>query len=100
MAVETARILVRKAAWFAANEPDVRPELTSMAFVHASESATLAVRHAVRVQGGLGFTTEADTSLYFRRVKGWSLLAGDPQAELATVGRLATNGSTIDTLGV
>jgi alkylation response protein AidB-like acyl-CoA dehydrogenase len=86
MATETAQVLCRKAAWFETHEPGTRPELVPMAFVYATETATLATRHATRVQGGLGFTIESSTSLFFRRAKGWSVLAGDPQAELLTIG--------------
>ena len=33
---------------------------------------------SAHVQGGLGFTVEADISLFFLRAKGWSVLGGDP----------------------
>jgi hypothetical protein len=42
------------------------------------------------MQGGLGFTVEADASLYFLRAKGWSALAGDPAADLAAIGTRLT----------
>ena len=34
---------------------------------------------AVHTLGGVGFTVESDVQLYFRRAKGWTLVAGDPQ---------------------
>jgi hypothetical protein len=37
------------------------------------------------MQGGLGFTIEADASLYFLRAKGWSLLGGDPAEDVIAV---------------
>lgn len=87
MGVETARRLVRKASWYAEFAPSEAQQLTPMAFLYAEETATEAARVAVHTLGGVGFTVESDAQLYFRRVKGWSLVAGDPQAEL---GEMAT----------
>ncbi|SHN23724.1 acyl-CoA dehydrogenase family protein [Cryptosporangium aurantiacum] len=70
--------LVRKAAWMTENEPDTQPELVPLAFAAANEVATRGTTVAAHVQGGLGFTTEADASLYFLRAKGWGVLAGNP----------------------
>lgn len=74
--------LVRKAAWFADNEPEDAPRLISMAYIWGSKSAMEAATNCVHVLGGVGFTVEGDAQLYFRRVKGTALLAGDPQREL------------------
>ena len=81
-----ARVLVRKAAWTLEREPGTRPELPLMAFDVARRAATLSTTTTVHVQGGLGFTVEADASLYFLRAKGWSALAGDPAADLTRIG--------------
>ena len=40
---------------------------------------------SAHVQGGLGFTIEADASLYFLRAKGWSVLGGDPARDVMAV---------------
>jgi alkylation response protein AidB-like acyl-CoA dehydrogenase len=85
MAVDTGRRLVYKAAWFAEHEPAAEPHLIPMAFLYAEEAAVQAATTAVHVLGGVGFTVESDAQLYFRRAKGWSLLAGDPQAELGLI---------------
>ncbi|MEU9272605.1 acyl-CoA dehydrogenase family protein [Streptomyces sp. NPDC048251] len=77
-ALAGARNLVWKAAWFAEYEPEVRPELGPVAFDHAARTATDATWISAHVQGGLGFTVEADISLFFLRAKGWSALGGDP----------------------
>jgi hypothetical protein len=50
--------------------------------------ATHAATAGQHSQGGLGFTVEADASLYFLRAKGWSVLFGDPVTEVARVGEL------------
>jgi alkylation response protein AidB-like acyl-CoA dehydrogenase len=84
--VSGGRNLVRKAAWFADNEPGARPELISAAFACAAGVATHGATTAAHMQGGLGFTTEADASLYFLRAKGWSILGGDPARDVIAVG--------------
>jgi alkylation response protein AidB-like acyl-CoA dehydrogenase len=86
IAVSGARNLVWKAAWFAEHEPDSRPELGLMAFDYAVRTATHGVSTSAHMQGGLGFTTEADASLYFLRAKGWSALGGDPADDRRAVG--------------
>jgi alkylation response protein AidB-like acyl-CoA dehydrogenase len=81
-----ARNLVRKAAWYADNEPGTRPDLLRAAWVYATNVATRGVETAQHMQGGLGFTVEADASLYFMRAKGWSALAGDPMYDVLALG--------------
>ena len=84
-----ARNLVRKAAWYAEHEPEVRPELALAAFVHAAAAATESTWVSAHVQGGLGFTFEADISLYFLRAKGWSVLGRRPRARPSAARRRA-----------
>lgn len=85
MAVDTARRLVHKAAWYAEYEPDTAGQLTPMAYLYAEQSAMRAATVGVHVLGGVGFTVESDQQLYFRRVKGWTLVAGDPKTTLAEI---------------
>ena len=81
-----ARNIARKAAWYLDNEPEARPDLPAIAFVYGAQTATHGTTNAAHFQGGLGFTLEADVSLYFLRSKGWSALAGDPSAQLLNIG--------------
>ncbi|MCW2714832.1 MAG: Acyl-CoA dehydrogenase [Frankiales bacterium] len=83
-----ARNLTRRAAWYLENEPGVRPDLVPAAYAYAAQVATHGATTAQHTQGGLGFTTEADASLYFLRAKGWSVLFGDPVKDIAAAGRL------------
>jgi alkylation response protein AidB-like acyl-CoA dehydrogenase len=83
-----ARNLVRKAAWMAEFGPGSRPDLISIAFATAARVATHGTTTAAHMQGGLGYTVEADASLYFLRAKGWSLLAGDPNEDYLLIGDL------------
>jgi alkylation response protein AidB-like acyl-CoA dehydrogenase len=84
--VSGARNLVRKAAWLADREPGRHPGLTEAAFAYAAQEATSGTVTAAHVQGGLGFTVEADASLCFLRAKGWSVLGGDPGHAVTAVG--------------
>ena len=83
-----ARNLVRKAAWYADHEPQRDPALILAAWVYTVQVASRGVETAQHMQGGLGFTVEADASLYFMRAKGWSALAGDPMYDALAVGDL------------
>ncbi|TFV88870.1 acyl-CoA dehydrogenase family protein [Blastococcus sp. CT_GayMR16] len=90
IAVSGARNLVWKAAWLTEHEPGSRPELPLMAFDYAVRTATHGTTTSAHMQGGLGFTAEADASLYFLRAKGWSLLAVGPGENLQDIGDLIT----------
>jgi alkylation response protein AidB-like acyl-CoA dehydrogenase len=81
-----ARNLIRRAAWMAENEPGANPGLIPAAFAYAAQVATHGATTSAHMQGGLGFTAEADASLYFLRAKGWSVLGGDPAADITAVG--------------
>jgi len=75
-----ARNYARRAAWLLDNEPETEPHFAAGALAYAAKVATEGVQISAHVQGGLGFTVEADASLYFLRAKGWSL-AGGPIAD-------------------
>ena len=88
MATDTARRLIHKASWFLENEPESKPELVPMAYLYAAESAIQAATVGVHVLGGVGFTTESDQQLYFRRIKESTLVLGDPRAQLLDIADL------------
>ena len=83
--VSGARSLVRRAAWMLEHEPAEARHLVPAAFAYAAGVAGHGATTSAHMQGGLGFTTEADASLYFLRAKGWSLLAGDPAEDVIAV---------------
>ena len=94
IAVTAARRLVHKAAWFGEFEPAARPGLTLSAISFATRTAVSATSAAVHTMGGLGVTVEMDAQLWFRRAKGWAVLAGDADRELSDLfaaGRPAGN---------
>jgi alkylation response protein AidB-like acyl-CoA dehydrogenase len=80
-----ARRLVLKAAWFRDHEPDAAPELVPLAYVAAIEIASRTVSTTVHVQGGFGVTVDSDQQIYYRRVKGWPALAGDPAVDVQAI---------------
>lgn len=86
--VAGARNLVRRAAWMMDHQPLNRPDLPTVAYSYCSRVATQGVSAAQHVQGGLGFTVEADISLYFLRAKGWSVLGGELAGHAARVGAM------------
>lgn len=80
--IEGARHLNWKAAWYHENDPAAEPAITSMAFAYSCQAATRAVTAGVHFHGGTGFMLETDITLYFLRVKAWSVAGGDPRSEL------------------
>lgn len=74
--LEAARVLAWQAAW-AMDEglPIERLAVTAKLFACQAFRRISAV--AIQVHGGLGFTTEADPQLYFRRAKHQQLVHGD-----------------------
>jgi alkylation response protein AidB-like acyl-CoA dehydrogenase len=83
--ISGARNLIWRAGWMCEHEPDEARRLVPAAFAYAAQVATHGATTSAHMQGGLGFTIEADASLYFLRAKGWSLLAGDPAEDVIAV---------------
>lgn len=72
-----ARMLVYRAA-SAADEGTPFSHYAQMAKLKAGKVFRDVSATAIQVHGGLGFTTEADPQLYFRRAKHQQLMYGDP----------------------
>jgi alkylation response protein AidB-like acyl-CoA dehydrogenase len=83
--ISGARNLIRRAGWMCAHDPAQSRHLVPAAFAYATQVASHGATTSAHMQGGLGFTIEADASLYFLRAKGWSLLAGDPATDVIAV---------------
>lgn len=84
-AADGARLLGLKAACAFTDEPDRVRELAAMAFAFAYETARDATRRSLHIHGGYGFGMEGDIQLYYRRVRGWAMVFGDPAAALDRV---------------
>ncbi len=73
--------LARSAAYFAAeaaaeDDPDL-PALASLAKARASDAYMQMAIHAVQIHGGIGFTWDNDTHLWFKRAKSSEVFLGD-----------------------
>ena len=74
--VEFARSAAYRACERAAEDPSPLREVASVAKALASDAFMLAAREAVQLHGGIGFTWEHDTHLYFKRAQSSSVLLG------------------------
>jgi len=96
--VDGGRMLAHKAAWAAGlddyeggvidvdgNDYTDAATLASMAFVFAGDAAAVATDRSLHYHGGYGFAEEYDIQLYYRRARGWRLIAGDPAKECLTL---------------
>ncbi|MDB6107728.1 MAG: hypothetical protein JWO52_7727 [Gammaproteobacteria bacterium] len=93
--VDGARLLIWRAIWALARDPDHAAAAITMAYWWSTEAAAKAAVRATRAFGGYGMTLEYDAQLYFRRARAWSLLKGDPRRELERLGdRLWTGHGT------
>jgi alkylation response protein AidB-like acyl-CoA dehydrogenase len=91
--VDGGRMLTHKAAWASAAsdgdrlvDPDANEYtdfevLAAMAFVFAGDAAATVTDRSLHYHGGYGFAEEYDIQLYYRRARGWRLIAGDPGGE-------------------
>ena len=84
-AVDGARLLALKAACSFADEPDRASELAAMAFAFAYETARDATHRSLHIHGGYGFGMEGDIQLYYRRIRGWAMVYGEPAVALDRV---------------
>lgn len=80
-----ARLLALKAACAFTDEPERSDELAAMAFAFAYETARDATYRSLHIHGGYGFGMECDVQLYYRRVRGWAMVYGEPGVALDRV---------------
>lgn len=78
--VELAKALAREGARVLAT-PDSPTEIACMAKAMASDAAMSAARAAIQLRGGIGFTWENETHLYYKRIKSSEVLFGTPQRQ-------------------
>jgi alkylation response protein AidB-like acyl-CoA dehydrogenase len=74
--------LAKSAAYYAAaaadEGDDELPALASLAKAAASEAYMQTAIHSVQIHGGIGFTWDNDTHLWFKRAKSSEVFLGDP----------------------
>jgi alkylation response protein AidB-like acyl-CoA dehydrogenase len=74
--------LAKSAAYYAAaaateDDPEL-PALASLAKACASEAYTRTAIRTIQIHGGIGFTWDNDTHLWFKRAKSSEVMLGDP----------------------
>lgn len=79
VAVETSRSAVQYAAAAAAADSGELFAVASLAKAHASRAAVQVTGATIQIHGGIGFTTEHDAGLYFKRAHSAKLLLGTPE---------------------
>ena len=74
--------LAKSAAYYAAaaaaeDDPDL-PAVASLAKASASDAYMQTAIHTIQIHGGIGFTWDNDTHLWFKRAKSSEVFLGDP----------------------
>jgi alkylation response protein AidB-like acyl-CoA dehydrogenase len=88
--LECAKAATHHAAFcLAADEGE--PYAASMAKAMASDAYMLAAREAIQMRGGIGFTWEEDTHLWFKRAKSSEVFMGTPAIHRARMMGLMEN---------
>ncbi|HEY2833353.1 MAG TPA: acyl-CoA dehydrogenase family protein [Sporichthyaceae bacterium] len=78
--VESARAAAQYAAWAADAAPEELPVAAALAKAHCSEAYARVATESIQLHGGIGFTWEHRTHLYYKRAKSSELLFGAPAA--------------------
>jgi len=77
--VQLARSAAYAAASAAAEEDADWPALASLAKAGASEAYVRAAKDTIQIHGGIGFTWDNDTHLWFKRAKSSEVFLGGPE---------------------
>ena len=76
--VELAKSAAYAAASAAAEDDAELPMIASLAKAAASEAYMQTAIHTIQIHGGIGFTWDNDTHLWFKRAKASEVFLGDP----------------------
>ncbi len=76
--VELAKSAAYYAAAAAADDDPELPALASLAKACASDAYMQTAIHTIQIHGGIGFTWDNDTHLWFKRAKSSEVFLGDP----------------------
>ncbi len=93
-AVRGADLLVRKATFLTSTDGVPPRHFAAIAAHAARRAARQAATTAHQSMGGQGFSLEADTQLYSRRIRAWSGTMPDPTPALAELARTLADPST------
>ncbi len=76
--LELAKSVVYHAAYAQSQDDPQTPGLASMAKAAASDAYMRIAANTIQIHGGIGFTWDHDTHLWFKRAKSSEVLLGDP----------------------
>ncbi|MEM3796315.1 MAG: acyl-CoA dehydrogenase family protein, partial [Archaeoglobaceae archaeon] len=85
-AIETARLLVYKAAWLI-DKGNANPAISSAAKLFASEVAVKVCYDAVQIFGGYGYSKEYDVERYYRDARVGTIYEGTSEAQRIVISR-------------
>jgi alkylation response protein AidB-like acyl-CoA dehydrogenase len=89
VAVVSARATAQAAVWTAAADPAGLDTLAPLAALHCSRTFLQVAAEMIQLHGGIGFTWEHESHLYFKRAKSTQLLLGPVSVLRAEIGRAA-----------
>jgi short/branched chain acyl-CoA dehydrogenase len=87
LAVETARLLVYRAAWLADEGQDFR-EAAAMAKLHASEVANRVASDSLQLHGGYGYMRESEISRFYADAKILEIGEGTSEIQRNVISKL------------
>ena len=93
MRIEASRLLVLHAAWAKAKAKETGQKNTlnsSIAKLHASETAMYVTHQAVQIHGGMGYSKELPLERYFRDAKITEIYEGTSEIQRMVIGRHET----------
>ena len=88
MKVESGKVAVDYAAWAVDTDSEEAEEAVAIAKSYTSSTGIEVCGNAIQMHGGIGFTWENDTHLFFKRVRRSAALLGDAyeyREKLATI---------------
>ncbi|MEM2243996.1 MAG: acyl-CoA dehydrogenase family protein [Archaeoglobaceae archaeon] len=86
-AIETARLLVYKAAWLI-DQGAPNPAISSAAKLYASEVAVKVCYDAVQIFGGYGYSKESDVERFFRDARAGTIYEGTSEIQRLIIARV------------
>jgi len=85
--IETARLLIYKAAWLTEKEGHAPPKESAMAKLFASEASHRVCHKAVQIFGGYGYTKDFAVERYYRDQRITELYEGTSEMQRWTIAR-------------
>jgi alkylation response protein AidB-like acyl-CoA dehydrogenase len=85
--IEASRLLTYRAAWLKDEGADRYTMASSMAKLHASETAVRAAEESVQIHGGYGFVKDYPAEKYFRDVKLCTIGEGTSEIQRLVIAR-------------